>query len=513
MTIIAPGPQAVAPISGTRRWIAVGVAVGSVMVAVIDGTILNLALPSLVRELGATNSDLQWIIDSYVLVFAGFMLTGGSLADRYGRVRLMQIGMTLFGISSLVASQAPNPEALIACRAVMGIGAAIISPAALSIVTSLFDDPVARTKAIGIWAGGSMLGIVIGPIAGGILLTHFWWGSVFLVNVPIVIIAVPLLGLVVPESRNPAAGRLDPLGMFLSTASLAIILWATISAPDRGWTDVTILGAYAIGALGMFAFVQFELRTPYPLLDVRFFGERFFVVPTFASSVVMFSTAAFLFVLSQLLQFVHGYTPLQAGFRLMPMAAVLVIGSVVVTRLPLRVARPMIVTGLLLQGAGGLLLALPGADAPYGPLLGGMVLFGLGQAMAFSPAVGLAMSAVPRDRAGVASGANATARQTGSALGVAVVGSIMASAYHSDFRQRVEPLALSTDVTRQAGESLGSALRAGASLAGTTGDQLTQAARDAFVVAAGRGLAVNAVICVAAALLLILMPGRRPDDG
>jgi EmrB/QacA subfamily drug resistance transporter len=488
----------------------VGIAVGSVMVAVIDGTILNLALPSLVRELGASNSDLQWIIDAYVLVFAGFMLTGGSLADRFGRVRLMRIGMTLFGVSSLVASQAPNAEALIACRAVMGIGAAILSPATLSIVTNLFDDPVARTKAIGVWAGGSMIGIAIGPIAGGLLLTHFWWGSVFLVNVPIVVASVPLLGALVPESKNPAASRLDPIGMLLSTGGLAIILWATISAPDRGWTDSATLAAYGAGAAVLVAFVLFELRNPFPLLDVRFFAERGFVVPTLASAVVMFNAAGVLFVLSQLLQSVHGYTPLQAGVRLLPMAGVLVAGSVLSARVSGRIgARQMIVLGLVLQGAGGMVLGLPGADAPYWPLLAGMLLYGIGQSMAFSPAVGLVMAAVPKERAGVASGTNNTARQSGAALGVAVTGSILASVYKADLHNRIAPLALPAGTAHQAEHSVGSAFKVAASLTGTSGDLVTHAARQAFVAGAARGLTVNAAICVAAAVLFALLSARE----
>ncbi len=499
-------PQHMTPMSDARRWLAVAVAVGSVMVAVIDGTILNLALPSLVRDLGASNSDLQWIVDAYVLVFAGFMLTGGSLADRFGRVRMMRIGMTLFGLGSLVASFTDTVGGLTAARAVMGIGAAIISPATLSIVTSLFDDQAGRAKAIGIWAGGSMAGIVIGPIAGGLLLSHFWWGSVFLVNLPIVAISVPLLGALVPESKNPGAARLDVVGMVLSTAALATVLWATISAPEHGWTSVTTLGTYAAGALLLVVFVAFELRNPLPLLDVRFFAERSFVVPTIVCTAVIFMTSGFSFVLTQLLQFVHGYTPIQAGVRMLPMAFVLISGSVLAPRLADRFGvRRIIVLGLLLQGGGGVLLTRPGPHGAYLVLMIGMVVHGAGQAIGFSPATALAMASVQKERSGVAAGTNATARMSGSALGVAVVGSILVSAYGSDLRSHIAGLGLPSAVAARAQESIGSALGEGAKLSGAAGSGLASAARESFVVGASQALMVNAGLCIVAATVFAFL--------
>lgn len=493
------------PMSDARRWLAVGVAVGSVMVAVIDGTILNLALPSLVRDLGASNSDLQWIVDSYVLVFAGFILTGGSLADRFGRVRMMRIGMTLFGIGSLIASRTGTVALLTAARFVMGFGAAIISPATLSIVSNLFDDPAERDKAIGIWAGGSMAGIVIGPIAGGLLLSHFWWGSVFLVNIPIVLLSVPLLGALVPESKNPDAARLDFGGMILSTAGLATILWATISAPEHGWTSVTTLGVYGLGLLLLVVFVVFELHHPLPLLDVRFFAERSFVVPTVVVTVVIFITAGFSFVLTQLLQFVHGYTPIQAGVRMLPMASVLIFGSVMAPRLAVRVGvRNVIVCGLLLQGAGGLLLTSPGPHGAYLLLMAGMVIHGCGQAIGFSPATALAMATVEKERSGIAAGTNATARQSGSALGVAVVGSLLVSTYTTDLSVRIRGLDLPAGVADRARDSIGAALRESATLPAAAGQRLADAARESFIVGARHALMVSAGLSVVAAVLFVV---------
>jgi EmrB/QacA subfamily drug resistance transporter len=488
-------------LSDARRWLAVGIAVGSVIVAVIDGTILNLALPSLVRDLGATNADLQWIVDAYVLVFAGFMLTGGSLADRFGRVRLMRIGMVIFGAGSLAAALAGSPGVLTACRAAMGVGAAIISPATLSIVASLFDEPAARTRAIGVWAGGAMVGLAIGPIVGGVLLDRFWWGSVFLVNVPIVIVSLPLLRRFVPESKNPEASRLDPLGMLLSTAALALVLWATISAPDRGWTAPLTLWSYLLGAALFALFILWELRNPAPLLDVRFFAVRRFVVPTAAVTVVQYTAAGFVFVLSLLLQFVHGYSPLETGLRLVPMAVVLSVGAVVSARVSARIgARPMIVGGLLVEGLGCALLGIASAFAPFSLLLLAMLAYALGQSMAFSPSMGLAMEAVPSERTGVAAGTNNTARQAGSALGVAVIGSIVASAYRADLVVRTKALELGPDVLSSSKGSVGGAIDAGASLGGHTGAALARSARIAFVHGTERGLLVTAGICALAAI-------------
>jgi EmrB/QacA subfamily drug resistance transporter len=494
-----------------RRWLAVGIAVGSVVVVVIDSTILNLALPSLVRDLGASNADLQWIVDAYTLVFAGFMLTGGSLADRFGRVRLMRIGLAIFGAASLAASFAGSPAMLTACRAVMGVGAAIISPATLSIVASLFDEPAARTRAIGVWAGGAMVGLAIGPIVGGVLLDRFWWGSVFLVNVPIVVVSLPLLRAFVPESKNPEASRLDPLGMVLSTTALAIVLWATISAPDRGWTAPATLWAYTLGA-GLFAvFVLWELRNPAPLLDVRFFAVRRFVVPTAAVTVVLYTGAGFLFVLTLLLQFVHGYSPLGAGIRLVPMALVLSIGAVLSARVSARIgARPMIVAGLVVEGIGCVLLGTASAFAPYSLLLLGMLGYAVGQSLAFSPSMGLAMAAVPSERTGVAAGTNNTARQAGSALGVAVIGSIVASGYRTNLAVRTKSLQLAPDVLARSQASVGGGIEAGAALGGRAGASLARSAKLAFVHGAERGLVVTAGICGLAAIgAALLLPTRR----
>src|SRR4051812_4440056 len=256
-----------------RRWLTLLVLCISLIVITLDNTILNVALPTLSRPvsdggLGATASQLQWTVDAYVLVFAGLLLTAGSLGDRFGRYRFLAAGLAIFGLGSLLSAFAPSANALIATRALMGVGGAFIMPATLSIITNVFTDPAERGKAIGVWAGVSALGIGLGPITGGFLLEHFWWGSIFIVNVPIVIAGLILGFFLVPESRDPEHAALDPLGAVLSIVALGSLLWAIIEAPGKGWTSTPILAGFAIGIVLLAAFFAWELHTPHPMLDI-----------------------------------------------------------------------------------------------------------------------------------------------------------------------------------------------------------------------------------------------------
>src|SRR6476661_4222567 len=255
-----------------RRWLTLLVLCISLIVITLDNTILNVALPTLSRPttdggLGATASQLQWMVDAYVLVFAGLLLTAGSLGDRFGRYRFLATGLAIFGIGSLLSAFAPSANALIATRALMGVGGAFIMPATLSIITNVFTDPAERGKAIGVWAGVSALGIGLGPITGGILLEHFWWGSIFIVNVPIVIAGLVLGYFLIPESSDPSHGRLDPVGALLSVVSLGSLLWAVIEAPSKGWSSPPILAGFAIGAVLLGAFFAWEINSRHPMLD------------------------------------------------------------------------------------------------------------------------------------------------------------------------------------------------------------------------------------------------------
>src|SRR5918995_4061705 len=301
-----------------RRWATLVVLCVSLIVIVIDNSILNVALPTLSRPedaggLGAADSDPQWIVDSYVLVFAGLLLTAGSLGDRFGRYRALALGLAVFGLGSGVAAFAPSSGALIASRAVMGVGGAFIMPATLSIITNVFTDPRERGRAIGVWAGVAGLGLAIGPVTGGALLEHFWWGSVLLVNVPIVAIALVGGFRLVPDSRDPAAPRVDVPGALLSITGLATVLWGLIEGPTRGWTSAGVLGAFAIGLALMAGFVWWEQHTDQPMLDIGLFRNPRFSAASMAITLTFMALMGVIFGLTQYLQSVLGFSPLEAG--------------------------------------------------------------------------------------------------------------------------------------------------------------------------------------------------------
>jgi EmrB/QacA subfamily drug resistance transporter len=313
-----------------RRWKTLLVLCLCLMVIGIDNTILNVALPTLAKPaglggLGASGSDLQWIVDSYTLVFAGLLLTAGSLGDRFGRYRALNAGLLLFCAGSVASALASSPTTLIVTRALMGIGASLIMPSTLSILTNVFHDPRERAKAIGIWAGVASVGIGFGPLAGGVLLTHFWWGSVFLVNVPVVTLALIGAFRFVPESKDPAASRFDPAGSFLSIVGLGALLWAVIEGPDLGWTSTSVVGGFVVAAVVIAAFMWWELHTAEPMLDLRFFQNARFSAASGAVMLTFFALFGSIFILTQYLQSVLGYSPVKAGAILVPHAAVMMV--------------------------------------------------------------------------------------------------------------------------------------------------------------------------------------------
>src|SRR5689334_17021256 len=310
-----------------RRWWTLGVLCLSLLVIGLDNTILNVALPTLARDLDASSSQLQWIVDSYMLVFAGVLLTAGALGDRFGRRRALTLGLVVFGAGSIASALSTSAEMLIASRGLMGIGGAFIMPSTLSILTATFRDPSERAKAIGVWAGVSGLGIAIGPVTGGWLIEHAGWHWIFLVNVPFVLLALAAGRFLVPESRDPAAPRLDGRGFALSSAGLTALVWAVIEAPDRGWTDGVVLAALAGAAVVLAAFVAWELRAPAPMLDVRLFRKPRFSAASIAISLAFFALFGLIFFLTQYLQSILGYDALEAGVRTMPVAGGLILGG------------------------------------------------------------------------------------------------------------------------------------------------------------------------------------------
>jgi EmrB/QacA subfamily drug resistance transporter len=331
----------------------------SLLVVSLDNTILNVAVPDIIRSLRASSSDLQWAVDAYAVVFAGLLLVAGSLGDRFGRKWLFLVGVAVFGLGSALSAFSGTPDRLIAARAFMGVGAAAVMPSTLSILTNVFADPDERAKAIGIWSGTTGLGVAVGPVLGGWLLAHFWWGSVFLVNVPICALGAAGLLWLVPNSKDPASKRADLVGAALSTVGMSSLLWGIIEAPNRSWTSAPVLAAVAAGAAVLVAFVAWERHCDHPMLELAFFGSRRFSVAIGAMGLVMFALMGGLFLLTQLLQFDMGFSPLGAGLRVAPIAGILLIVSPLSTLADRRFGtKPVVFTGLALIAVGfGLLSA------------------------------------------------------------------------------------------------------------------------------------------------------------
>jgi len=479
----------------------------SLLVIGLDNTILNVALPTLVRDLDASSSQLQWIVDAYALVFASLLLTAGALGDRYGRRLTLGVGLVIFGVGSVLSAFAASPGSLIAWRALMGVGGAVIMPSTLSIVTNVFPAEE-RGRAIGIWAGVSGIGIAIGPVLGGWLLENFWWGSVFFINVPVIALAV-LAGLyLVPESRDPAATPLDPIGAVLSTFGLAALTYGLIEAPAHGWTDGTILGAFAAAAVLLATFVFAELRARHPMMDVRLFENSRFTAASISTALVFFALFGVLFFLTQYLQFVLGYGTLEVGVRLIPVAGALIVSAPLSARLTERLGTKAVVTaGLLLVAAGLAVLATASTATGYGVVVTSLVVIGLGMGTTMAPATEAIMGALPRARAGVGSAVATTLRQVGGVLGVAVLGSLLSSVYGARIGDTLH--GLPAGVVSAARDSVGAATGVAARIGGDAGQQLTAAAHSAFIHAMDVTVLVGAGVALAGALVaLLFLPAR-----
>ena len=500
-------PQPGAP---AHRWGALAVLCVPLLIISLDNTVLNVALPTLVEKLHATTSDLQWIVDAYVLVFGGLMLVAGSLADRIGRKRTFLIGLAAFAAGSMWAAFSGTVSMLIAARASMGIGAALIMPSTLSIITNTFSDRAERQRALGFWSGTSGAGLALGPIVGGLLLAHFWWGSVFLINVPIAALgfacAIPL----VTDSKDPAAARPDPGGSVLSIAGLGLVLWAIIEAPVNGWTSTLVLGAGVAGLAVLCAFVAWERASSHPMLDLRFFANRSFSAAVVCNGLLMFGLMGALFVLTQFLQFQLGYTPLQAGVRVLPAAGAIAVvaplSSLLVRRLG---AKLTVAMGLLVVAAGLWLISAASITTTYGETVIGMTMLGIGAGLVFPAGVGAVMTSLPSEHTGVGSGTNGAFVQIGGALGVAVVGSLLSGRYQHRMTTTLAPYHIPHAIEQTIFGSLGGALGVAGHLGGATGELLANFARSAFISGMDLGLSVAAVVALAGALLALLaLPSR-----
>jgi EmrB/QacA subfamily drug resistance transporter len=505
---VAPTPadQRDHPTYGRRWWI-LGVLVLSLVIVMTGNTSLNIAIPSLVRDTGATSTQLQWIVDAYALVFAGLVLTMGAMGDRFGRKGVLLSGLTLFGTMSLLATFAGDPAHLIAIRAVQGLGAAMIMPGTLSILAAVFP-PEERQRAIAIWAGFAGSGAAIGIISSGWLLEHFWWGSVFFVNVPIVALAIVLVIALVPTSRDPRGLPLDVPGAALSILTLGALLFGIIEGPELGWTDPLTLAGFAIAVVGLTLFLFWERHSRAPMLDLHFFRNPGFSVGTATIAMTFFAMFGMFFVLTQYLQLVRGYTPLAAGVRVLPMMIAMVFAAPASARWAARFGNKVVLTtGLLLVATGLAVLASLDTSTSYWVLAIGLIVLGIGMGNVAAPATGSVMTSLPLAKAGVGSAVNDTAREVGGALGIAVLGSLVAAGYRSNLDGAV------TDLTgasvAAADESVGAALREAGNLGGNAGAALANAARAAYTDA----MSVALLVAAAVALLTIVvvqryLPGR-----
>ena len=494
----------------TRKWWVLAVLCLSVLLVSIDNTIVNVALPTIGSQLSATTSDLQWVVDGYTLVFAALLLLGGHLGDRFGRLRMLQLGLVLFAVTSGLASLADTTGELVAGRAAMGVGAALVYPATLALLLTTFTDVRERATAIGVWSAVSWLSVAIGPVSGGLLLEHFAWGSVFLVNLPLAAVAVVAGRVLLSESREGTPSRFDPVGVVGSVAGIGLLVWTTIEAPGNGWTSTETLVGYAAAAVALGAFVVWEARRRDPLLDVRLFTDRRFSAASGAIAVAFFGLFGFIFLITQYFQAVRGYDTLTAGLATLPFALVIGATSPLAIVAMRAVGTKLVVAGGLLAMAGGFALAAgTGLESQYwGRIIVSMVLMAGGLGLVMGPATEAVMGTLRTEQAGAGSAVNDTAREVGGTLGVAVVGSVMVTVYGPAVRDGLA--ALPPAVRDAAGDSVMAGVGVAAGLPGELAGTTADVVRQAFLDGLSAGSWVCAGACAAGALAaLAFLPSRH----
>ncbi|HEX5014492.1 MAG TPA: MFS transporter [Candidatus Limnocylindrales bacterium] len=496
-----------------RRWWILGVLILSLFTATLDNTVMNVALPTLARELSATTSQLQWMVDAYVLVFAGLLLVAGALSDRYGRRPALLSGLAIFGVGSVASAFVTTADQLILARAFMGIGAALTMPATLSIITNVFPDHE-RPKAIAVWSAVSAIGIVIGPILGGWLVESFAWSSIFLVNVPVVLVGIAAVLAIVPESKADRTPGLDPVGAALSVGGLVALVYGIIEVPSQGWTDPLIVGALAAAAILLTAFVAWERRVAEPMLDIRLFRNMRFTAASLSVTLVMFSLMGVLFFLTQYMQGVLGLSAFDTGVRFIPLAIGIIL-SAPLGPLLTRIAGAKVATAAGLVVTAGSLLLLSTVDVSSSDLLIQAVLAiaGFGMGLAMTPATDAIMGALPKAQAGVGSAVNDTTREIGGALGVAVLGSIFSATFANEMSGVAA--GLPADVAAVVRDSIGGALAVADQVGGVAGEALVAAARSAFVDGMATASLIGAAVAIGGAIVAaIWLPARatRPSD-
>ncbi len=489
-----------------QRWNILWILCGSLVLVVVSVSSLNVAIPAVQRGLGATATELQWIIDSYAVVFAGALLPAGALGDRFGRRGALMWGLAVFGIAAAAGMLADTPTQLIASRSAMGLGAALIMPATLSIVATVFG-PEERGKAIAIWAGFAGAGGVVGLLSSGVLLERFWWGSVFAVNIPIVVLLSAAVLWLVPTSKDPDATPFDPAGAVLSMLGLGGLVFGVIEGAEKGWTSPESFGGFGLGLLALTAFVVWELRSDHPLLDPRFFANRDFSVGCFTITVAFFGIFGMFFVTTQFLQFVQGYDPLATGLRILPYALVLLVVAPLAARAADRHgARIVIASGAFVGAAGFAWLALLEVGSSSWTLAGGLATVAIGTGLLMPPATTALVASLPPAKAGVGSAMNDTTREVGGALGIAVVGALLKVGYSDSLGTATD--ALDAEARHIADDSIGGLLAVAAQLPPAQAEPLVAAGRVAFVDGQALGLGVAAALLfTTAVVVLAALPG------
>lgn len=493
----------------TRRWFALGVLTLAVLLIGIDGTVLALATPFIGQDLGASNTAILWIGDIYSFVLAGLLISMGSLGDRIGHKKLLLCGATAFALVSVITAYSSSPEMLIVTRALLGVAGATLTPATLALIRGLFPDPRERSVAVGIWAAAFSAGAAFGPVLGGILLEHFWWGSVFLINVPVMVVLLVGGIVLLPEHRNPKPGPWDLTSVGLSMLGMLGVVYAIKEGAALG-LRFDVFAAGTVGAAALILFVRRQLRLPTPLIDVRLFGNRAFSGVVAANLLSVLGLSGLVFFLSQYFQLVHGYGPLQAGLAELPAAVTAtVFGVLAGVAVRYWSSRAVLTTGLALVGVSMASLTLLTPSTPYLPLGIALFLVGVGLGLAFTVASDVILGSVPKERAGAAAAVSETAYELGMALGIATLGSIVTGVY----RGFAVPPGIPPAVASHAHDSLAAATNAATTLPADQGEALLDAAKEAFTsglaIASGVG---SALMLISAVAVWILLRARLPRD-
>src|SRR5699024_3578932 len=419
-----------------RKWWVLAVLVFGLLVIGFDTTILTVALPVLTDELGASTTELQWIVNMYILLLAAFILVAGSFGDRFGRKKVLLIGLVVFGVASVVAGYSTSTEMLIFARGMMGVGAAIMMPLTISILPTVFP-PDERGKAISIWSAGMGIGLLIGPLLGGYVLVHFDWGAIFLINIPLIMITIVGVVYFVPESHDSRARKMDWLGMVLSSSGLIFIVYALTEAPEKGWGSPQIIAALSGGVIVLIAFILWQWKNPFAMLDLDLFRNARFTWATVAGTVMMFILAGILFFITQYLAFFYDATPFESGVKLMPLVEAYTIGALGSNVLTKKAGEIWtIITGFVVLGIGMYMFTLLTVESEYVDLVYCFVIQGLGMGLMLAPAMDAVMGSLHLDEVGIGSAVNNILRQVGSTLGIALMGSIISYVYADGIHDR-----------------------------------------------------------------------------